>query len=116
MNYEKNCKKTETMPKLLNPTHYKGNLSEAIALTWLLKKGNLVFKTIHDTGCIDIVTVDPNGIIHLYDVKTVSFRLTGKLKGFRIDRPTTKLQKKLGVEILNVDLTTEKCYITKHET
>jgi hypothetical protein len=39
-------------------------------MTYLLKKGNLVFKTIHDTGCVDIVAIDKRGNIHLYDVKT----------------------------------------------
>ncbi len=39
-------------------------------MTYLLKKGNLVFKTIHDTGCVDIVSIDKRGKVHLYDVKT----------------------------------------------
>ena len=116
MSYGKNYKKTVTTPKLLNQIHQKGNLSEAIALMWLVKKGNLVFKTIHDTGCVDIVTLDENGVIHLYDVKTVCIRQSGKLKGKKINRPLSQLQRKLGVEILNVNLKTEECYVTKHET
>lgn len=82
---------------------------------WLVKKGNLVFKTIHDTGCVDIVTLDEKGVVHLYDVKTVTIRRSGKLKGRKINRPLSALQRKLGVEILTVDLETEKCHITKHE-
>ena len=54
--------------KLLNRKHYKGNLSEAMAIVHLMKKGNLVFKTLHDTGCVDFVTIDKHGKIHLYDV------------------------------------------------
>jgi hypothetical protein len=59
-------------------------------MTYLLKKGNLVFKTIHDTGCVDIVAIDKRGKIHLYDVKT------------------------LKVELLMVDLEEERCWIIKH--
>ena len=62
------------------------------------------------------MTLDENGVVHLYDVKTVSIRQSGKLKGSKINRPLSKLQRRLGVEILTVDLKTEKCHITKHET
>ena len=32
-----------------------------------MKMGNLVFKTIHDTGCVDFVTIDKHGKVNLYD-------------------------------------------------
>jgi hypothetical protein len=58
-------------------------------MTYLLKKGNLVFKTIHDTGCVDIVAIDKRGNIHLYDVKTSLKYAKGKKKGQNINRVLT---------------------------
>ena len=75
-----------------------------MAIVFLLKKGNLVFKTIHDTGCVDLTAIDRFGEIHLYDVKSVSRYHKGPKKGRRINRIRTTLQKKLGVELLMVDL------------
>ena len=83
-------------------------------MTYLLKKGNLVFKTIHDTGCVDIVAIDKRGKIHLYDVKTSSKYAKGKKKGHNINRILTPLQKKLKVELLMVDLEKEQCWVVKH--
>ena len=83
-------------------------------MTYLLKKGNLVFKTIHDTGCVDIVAIDKRGKIHLYNVKTSLKYAKGKKKGQNINRVLTPLQKKLKVELLMVDLEEERCWIIKH--
>ena len=83
-------------------------------MTYLLKKGNLVFKTIHDTGCVDLVAIDKRGKIHLYDVKTSLKYAKGKKKGKRINRVLTPLQKKLRVELLIVDLIEERCWVIKH--
>ena len=83
-------------------------------MTYLLKKGNLVFKTIHDTGCVDIVALDKNGKIHLYDVKTCARYHNGPKKGRKINRVLTPLQKKLNVELLMVDLEEERCWIINH--
>ncbi len=80
----------------------------------MLKRGNLVFKTIHDTGCVDLVTVDKHGNVHLYDVKTSLNYAKGKKKGRKINRALTPLQKKLKVELLMVDLKEERCWIIKH--
>ena len=83
-------------------------------MTYLLKMGNLVFKTIHDTGCVDIVAIDKRGKVHLYDVKTSLRYQKGNKKGKPINRVLTPLQKKLKVELLMVDLETERCWIIKH--
>ena len=83
-------------------------------MTYLLKKGNLVFKTIHDTGCVDLVAIDKRGKIHLYDVKTSLRYAKGKKKGRIINRALTKLQKKLKVKLLMVDLEEERCWIVQH--
>ena len=83
-------------------------------MTYLLKKGNLVFKTIHDTGCVDLVAIDNRGKIHLYDVKTSAKYLNGKKKGKKINRILTPLQKRLNVELLMVDLDKEICWVVNH--
>lgn len=83
-------------------------------MTYLLKKGNLVFKTIHDTGCVDLVAIDKRGKIHLYDVKTSARYQNGKKKGKKINRILTPLQKRLNVELLMVDLEKEQCWVVKH--
>ena len=83
-------------------------------MTFLLKQGNLVFKTIHDTGCVDLVAIDKKGKVQLYDVKTSLKYAKGKKKGKRINRILTPLQKKLNVKLLMVDLEEERCWIIKH--
>ena len=83
-------------------------------MTYLLKTGNLVFKTIHDTGCVDLVAIDKRGKVHLYDVKTALRYQKGNKKGKPINRVLTPLQKKLNVELLMVDLEKERCWIIKH--
>ena len=83
-------------------------------MTYLLKKGNLVFKTIHDTGCVDLVAIDKRGKIHLYDVKTSAKYQNGRKKGKKINRILTPLQKRLNVELLMVDLEKEQCWVVKH--
>ena len=83
-------------------------------MTYLLKKGNLVFKTIHDTGCVDLVAIDKKGKIHLYDVKTSSKYHNGKHKGKNIGRILSPLQKRLNVELLMVDLEKETCWVINH--
>ena len=85
-----------------------------MAIVHLMKMGNLVFKTIHDTGCVDFVTVDRNGKINLYDVKTKSIRKSGNRKGHHIGRPRTPLQKKLRVNIIYVDIESQEIQVVMH--
>jgi len=85
-----------------------------MAIVHLMKMGNLVFKTIHDTGCVDFVTVDRKGKINLYDVKTKSIRKSGNRKGHHISRPRTPLQKKLRVNIIYVDIESQEIQVVMH--
>ncbi len=79
-----------------------------------MKMGNLVFKTIHDTGCVDFVTIDKHGKVNLYDVKTMSRRRSGKRKGHYISRLRSPLQQKLGVNIIYVDVDTAEIQVVQH--
>jgi Holliday junction resolvase-like predicted endonuclease len=88
-----------------------GTVGEYYAIQWLLNQGHQVFYNVHNTGPIDIVILKNNKLIPI-DVKVESHRKNKKLyKGSktRVYRVATKLQKKLGVLILNVDLQ-GKCY------
>ena len=85
-----------------------------MAIVHLMKMGNLVFKTLHDTGCVDFVTVDKQGNVNLYDVKTMSRRRSGKRKGHHISRLRTPLQQKLKVNIIYVDVDTAEIQVVQH--
>ena len=85
-----------------------------MAIVHLMKMGNLVFKTLHDTGCVDFVTIDKHGKINLYDVKTKSVRKTGKRKVHHISRLRTPLQQKLGVNIIYVDVESQEIQVVQH--
>ena len=61
-----------------------------------------------DQHCpFDVVAVDEDGNVKLIDVKTVTIRKNIKpnwsMKSKRINRVLTKIQKKMGVELLMVD-------------
>ena len=69
-----------------------------MAIVPLMKMGNLGFKTLHDTGCVDFVTIDK----------------TGKRKGHHISRLRTPLQQKLGVNIIYVDVESQEIQVVQH--
>tara|TARA_R110000824_G_scaffold7807_4_gene35264 strand:- start:1375 stop:1689 length:315 start_codon:yes stop_codon:yes gene_type:complete len=87
-----------------------GTVGEYYAIQWLLNQGHQVFYNVHYTGPIDIVILKGDKFIPI-DVKVESHRTNKKLRKSqtRVYRVATKLQKKLGVRILNVDLQ-GKCY------
>lgn len=79
----------------------KGTLSELIVTTELVQEGYDVFWAVSDQGIVDLVALHPvTGNIRLIDVKTMSRRKDGS----RIFRVPSKPQKKIGVEIIEVDL------------
>ena len=63
---------------------------------------------------VDFVTIDKNGKINLYDVKTKSVRKTGRRKGHHISRLRTPLQQKLGVNIIYVDVESQDIQVVQH--
>ena len=72
------------------------------------EKGYYVYNETMGTGPIDIVLVHPEtGETRFVDVKTMSFRSkTAKRPFTMINRVTTDLQKRLGVEIVYYNLET----------
>ena len=80
----------------------KGQWAEFTAAAWLVTKGYLIYPKHQDNDPIDLVAVHRNtGDVLKLDVKTVSYRKTGRV-GDRINRVVNKHQKKIGVTLLYV--------------
>ena len=80
----------------------KGQRSEFLAAAWLISINYLVYVKTQDNDPIDLVAVHRNtGEVLKLDVKTVSYRKTGRV-GDRINRVVNKHQKKIGVTLLYV--------------
>ena len=80
----------------------KGQRSEFLAAAWLISIYYLVYVKTQDNDPIDLVAVHRNtGEVLKLDVKTVSYRKTGRV-GDRINRVVNKYQKKIGVTLLYV--------------
>ena len=80
----------------------KGQRSEFLAAAWLISINYLVYVKTQDNDPIDLVAVHRNtGEVLKLDVKTVSYRKTGRV-GYRINRVLNKHQKKIGVTLLYV--------------
>ena len=80
-----------------------GDINEHKAIIKFLKEGYWVFKNVSVKGPIDMVLIhEETGVVRKIDVKTTSYRLSWK-PGTRISRQLSKIQKKLGVELLYLD-------------
>ena len=80
----------------------KGQRSEFLAAAWLISINYLVYVKTQDNDPIDLIAVHRNtGDVLKLDVKTVSYRKTGRV-GDRINRVVNKHQKKIGVTLLYV--------------
>ena len=85
----------------------KGAIGEHKVIIQLLEDGYHVAKAIDPQCPFDLISVDEEGKCRKYDVKTISHRKntprTWTTKSTKINRVTTKLQKKLGIELREVD-------------
>ena len=80
----------------------KGQRSEFLAAAWLISINYLVYVKTQDNDPIDLIAVHRNtGEVLKLDVKTVSYRKTGRV-GDRINRVVNKYQKKICVTLLYV--------------
>ena len=80
-----------------------GDINEHKAIIKFLKEGYWVFKNVSVKGPIDMVLIhEETGEVRKIDVKTTSYRLSWR-PGTRISRQLSKIQKKLGVELLYLD-------------
>ena len=77
--------------------------SEFTAAAWLTKNNYLIYWRTQDNDVIDLIAVHRvTGSVIKVDVKTASYRRTGKKAGTMIARMQSKYQKQLGVKILYV--------------
>tara|TARA_R110000764_G_C10770288_1_gene354800 strand:- start:54 stop:527 length:474 start_codon:yes stop_codon:yes gene_type:complete len=105
-----------------NARHIKGDLAEHYAINFFIENGNLVFKNVSQHGLADIVVLDNNGNLCLYDVKTISYKkyksnAAGCMKdiytgtyGINV-KPRTEMQKIFNVKLIYVDLETLNVFI-----
>jgi len=82
-----------------------GDIAEYYAVTWLWDNGYQVFKNCGCSGPVDLIALDPNGKIKLFDVKSY--------KDSRL-RARSKTQKQLGVEYIHYNPVTRKCKFVRH--
>ena len=85
----------------------KGTIGEHKAIIQLMEDGYHVAKAVDQHCPFDVVAVDEDGNVKLIDVKSITYRKNGKpnwtIKSKKINRVLTKIQKKMGVELLMVD-------------
>ncbi len=80
----------------------KGMHSEQTAILFLIKKGYFVFKNLYGLGPADLIAINEEGALEIFDVKSESYRKTWK-PGTRICRQLTQEQKKLKMKFIFVD-------------
>lgn len=93
----------------MNEKQRKGCESQLIAETYFVRKGYRIYAPPNSTGGpIDFVAVNDETLdIRLVEVKTKSVRsmaCKGRWRGKRINRVLSETQKKLGVQMIYVDL------------
>ena len=81
--------------------HIKGKVAELLATAFYLKQKCHVFNNASAHGPFDLVVVNRDGETILVDVKSVTRRTRDNSA---IHRSPTKIQKRLGVKILYVDV------------
>ena len=92
----------------------KGDFSEYYAVTWLWDKGYEVFRNAGCSGPIDLIAYhQETEEIVLIDVKTFFPHKESGI-GNRISNNRTKLQKELGVVLLDFDPSTRKLRFIDH--
>lgn len=94
---------------------FKGAAAEARLAAYLIDNDYWVFSPVvnHD-GPIDLIAINAEGDVNLFDAKADSFRVNpGKKVAHRIYRVRKKIQRELGVKIAYVDAD-GKVSITDH--
>ena len=87
----------------MDKKHLKGFESEMEAELWLTKLGYIVYTKKGVQSPIDFICYHPGRHeLLLVDVKSASYRKTGKKKGSVIYRSPSNIQKKMGVSIFYV--------------
>ena len=102
--------------KNINNSSRKGDFAEYYAVTWLWDQGYEVFQNSGCTGPVDMIAIDKKGNTLLIDVKTSQADTRyNKPMNFRGNKAyRTKLQLKLGVQILLFHTETRELKFVNH--
>nr|AKH47268.1 hypothetical protein [uncultured marine virus] len=95
-------------------SHISGDLAETLAAAHYIQLGYFTFTPLSSSSPIDLIIVNGDGT-RLIQIKKDSKRVNpGRSKPARINRKRTDLQKKLGVEMVYVDIGTGTVAETDH--
>ena len=96
-------------------THIDGDVCESIAAEHFIRAGCLVFITTQNASPIDLVVIDEDNV-RLLQIKKDNGRINpGRTRNSRIHRVRSAIQKKLGVEMVYVDIKTRSVFTTDHD-
>ena len=94
--------------------HISGDLAETLAAAHYIRLGYFTFTPLSSSSPIDLIIVNADGT-RLIQIKKDSRRVNpGRTNPARINRKRTNLQKKLGVEMVYVEIETGAVYETDH--
>jgi hypothetical protein len=85
----------------------RGVRGELLAAEWLVSQGIWAFLPPSAQGPVDLVGLDKDGKVYLFDVKVLNRRKDGT----KVARVLSPIQKKLGVKLLYVDIKTKQTFI-----
>ena len=88
-----------------------GKRCELLAANWLFSKGCFVYAPFLEQGPVDLIAINPDGEVLLFDVKKVARRDNGSI----ISRMLTDTQRKLGVKLMYVDMEANICGLYPHQ-
>ena len=96
-------------------SHISGDLAETLAAAHYIRLGYFTFTPLSSSSPIDLIIVNADGT-RLIQIKKDSRRVNpGRTNPARINRKRTDLQKKLGVEMVYVEIETGAVYETDHD-
>ncbi len=88
-----------------------GKRCELLAANWLFSQGCFVYSPFLEQGPVDLIAINPDGEVLLFDVKKVARRDNGSI----ISRMLTDTQRKLGVKLMYVDMEANICGLYPHQ-
>ena len=88
-----------------------GKRCELLAANWLFGQGCFVYSPFLEQGPVDLIAINPDGEVLLFDVKKVARRDNGSI----ISRMLTDTQRKLGVKLMYVDMEANICGLYPHQ-
>ena len=83
----------------------QGQICETILCQYLLRRGFWIYRPPAAQGPVDVVAINEEGEVYLFDAKQDSYRVNpGRKKPDRIHRGRTDIQKRLGCRIAYINI------------